>query len=302
MTATHRKYLLITFFALAAYFGYQPLQELVLSLRGMTYAAPGLSCDYQGRTYREREQRQADDGCNACTCGQAGWTCTNIACAAGAGIGTVAGRLLSAGEGGSSAQRVCAMNLEDTDQIFCQQTIEGATTFALAAKPGTYWVYAARADDESGARAYWSEYVKCGMGDSCKDHSPVPVRVEAGGVSQVDPLDWNPGARIDAFRVTPSKWEYTTHNYYPDSVFLVKGKHLSSVRIFATAYPERPESPAYELGRAALASETESGQSWTLPVPKGFQAWTAYAIAENQAGETVRSYALRIIRPIETTY
>lgn len=302
MAATLRKYALIVLFALMAYFGYRPMKEVVLGLRGVTYAADGLSCDYQGRTYHETEQRQADDGCNVCTCSTTGWNCTKIACTGGAGTGTITGTLSSPDGSRVPAQRVCAANLERADEMYCQQTTDGTSEFAIAAKPGDYWVYAERVDDESGKRAYWSEYVKCGKTPTCKNHSPISVRVAPGEISQARPEDWKSNAQIDLLNITPSKWEYTTHNYYPDSVFLVKGRGLSRVRLFATPYPEKPGATPYELGEATLKDETESVQVWTLPIPKGFQAWTAYVVGENSEGETVQSYALRIIRPIETTY
>ncbi|MFA5854372.1 MAG: hypothetical protein WC866_04800 [Patescibacteria group bacterium] len=302
MIALLRKYVLIALFALLVYFGYHPVKEAVLSLRGVTYAAGVLSCDYQGQTYHESEQRQADDGCNVCTCGTTGWSCTKIACAGGAGSGTIVGRI-SAPEGVSvPAQRVCAANLEKGEKVFCQQTINGATEFVIAAEPGNYWVYATRVDDESGKRAYWSEHVKCGKLETCKNHSPILVSVAAGEVSQADPSDWNTNVQIDLLNVTPSKWEYTTHNYYPDSVFLVKSRGLARVRVLATEYPHNPGSQPYELGQATLASELEGQQTWTLAIPKGFQAWTVYALGESETGESTQSHTLRIVRPIETTY
>lgn len=302
MIALLRKYVLIASFALFVYFGYHSVKEVVLSLRGVTYAASVLSCDYQGQTYHESEQRQADDGCNVCACGTTGWSCTKIACAGGAGTGIIAGRL-SAPEGESvPAQRVCAASIEKLEKVFCQQTTNGASEFAIAAEPGTYWVYAARVDDESGKRAYWSEHVRCGKMDTCKNHSPILVSVTTGQASQADPSDWNTKVQIDLLNVTPSKWEYTTHNYYPDSVFLVKSRGLARVRILATNHPHNPEAQPYELGQATLASETEGRQTWTLAIPKGFQAWTVHALGESEAGEIAQSYALRIIRPIETTY
>ena len=303
MTAAFRKYALIAFFALLVYFGYRPVQETVLSLRGATYVIGGIGCDDRGRTYRESEQRQADDGCNVCTCGAKGWLCTQRVCVGSARSGTIAGKLSAiAEEEGVRARLVCATNVEKNEDSYCQQTLDDAKEFAIAAKPGDYWVYAARVDDESGKRAYWSEYVKCGKRESCKNHSPVLVHVEAGQISQADPSDWDASVQIDLLNVTPSKWEYATHNYYPGSAFLVKGKGLASVRIFATPYPEQPGAAPKELGQATLTGETESVQTWTFLIPKGFQAWTAYAVGENQAGDTVQSYALRIIRPIDTTY
>ena len=301
MIAVMRKYALIAFFALVVFFGYRPVKEVVLGFRGVSYAAGVLSCDYEGRTYREGEQRQADDGCNVCACGTTGWSCTKIACTGGAGTGTVTGALAAPEGEGIPAQRVCAVNIKAPEEEYCQQTTDGASEYAIAAKPGDYWVYAMRVHDESGKRAYWSEHVKCGGLDACKDHSPILVRVESGKVSQADPTDWRANVQIDLLNVTPSKWEYTTHNYYPDSVFLVKGRGLASVRIMATEYPQNTDALPYELGQAQMASEQNGIQTWVLAIPKGFQAWTVYAIGTDDDGQLTQSHALRIVRPIETT-
>ncbi len=301
MIAAMRKYALIALFALVVFFGHRPLKEVVLGFRGATYASGVLSCDYEGRTYRESEQRQADDGCNVCTCGTTGWSCTKIACVGGAGTGTVTGSLAAPEGVRIPAQRVCAVNLKTPEDEYCQQTTDGSAEYAIAAKPGEYWVYATRMHDESGKRAYWSEHVKCGGRETCKDHSPITVRIDAGEISQANPTDWSAKVQIDLLNVTPSKWEYTTHNYYPDSVFLVKGRGLASVRVMATEYPQNPDVQPYELGKAQLASELNGIQTWTLKIPKDFQAWTVYAIGTDADGQLTQSHALRIVRPIETT-
>ncbi|WKZ28759.1 MAG: hypothetical protein QY323_04475 [Patescibacteria group bacterium] len=301
MIAVMRKYALIVLFALMVYFGYKPVKEVVLGFRGVSYTAGVLSCDFEGRAYGESEQRQADDGCNVCTCGTMGWSCTNIACAKGAGTGTISGRLAAPEGERIPAQRVCAVNMLTPDLEYCQQTTDGTKEYVLAAKPGDYWVYATRVHDESGKRAYWSEHVTCGGGDACKDHSPILVRLGAGEVRQADPTDWRANVQIDLLNATPSKWEYSTHNYYPGSVFMVKGRGLAQVRVMATEYPQNPDASPYELGLAQLASEQNGIQTWTLEIPQGFQAWTVYAIGTDTEGQLTQSHTLRIVRPIETT-
>ncbi len=295
-----RKYVLIIIFALFVFLGYRPVKELILSLRGTSFEEGVLRCDYQGRSYADAEQRQADDGCNVCTCGASGWSCTKIACIGGAGTGTINGRLSMPSGDVLPAQRVCAMNVKNTEQEYCQQTTEGAENYAVAVKPGEYWVYATRIGDESGKRAYWSEYVKCGGLETCKNHSPILTQVTANGIAQADPQDWSARVQIDLLNVTPSKWEYTTHNYYPDSVFLVRSHGLTEVKVMATEYPPNPDAEAYELGKAKLAKDEQGSQTWTLAIPKGFQAGTVYVIGMNAEGEYTTSHALRIVRPIET--
>ena len=64
--------------------------------------------------------------------------------------------------------------------------------------PGDYHVYAYLPDPARyGAgyskdyRAYYSEFVKCGMRDNCKSHEPITVKVKSGEtVSGIDPMDW----------------------------------------------------------------------------------------------------------------
>ncbi len=296
-----RKYILIIVFALLVFLCYRPVKETILSLRGVTYEDGVLSCDYQGRTYHANEQRQADDGCNVCTCGSTGWSCTKIVCAAGlVGTGTVTGTLASPNGKAVLAQRVCAVNLKNEEKEFCQQTTDGSTEYVIAAKPGDYWVYAMRLGDESGKRAYWSEYVKCGALASCKDHSPILVTVASGQISKADPMDWSSAVQIDLINVTPSKWVYNTHNYYQSSVFLVKGRGLSSVKIMMTPYPPKPDAQVSEFGQAERQSEAGGIQTWTIPIPKGFEAGTVYAVGTNPDGEFTKSHELRIVRSIET--
>ncbi len=296
-----RKYLLIILFALVAFLGYRPVKEAIMAARGVHVEAGVLTCDYNGRTYQSGEQRSADDGCNVCACGASGWNCTQIACVAGsAQTGTISGKLSAPSGANVPAERVCAISLKDIDQEFCQQTTGGTTDYAIAAKPGDYWVYAVRVGDESGKRAYWSEYVRCGAQASCKDHSPIVVTVQTGQIASASPQDWEAQAEIDLLDVTPSKWEYNTYNYYPNSVFLVKGRGLASVAFMATSYPQNPDEAPFPIGQATLASTDHGVQTWTLPIAKGFQAWTVYAVGTAASGEYTKSHELRIVRPIDT--
>jgi hypothetical protein len=70
--------------------------------------------------------------------------------------------------------------------------------YQLTVPPGDYHVYAYLLDPARyGAgyskdyRAYYSEFVKCGMTENCPSHAPILVRVKSGEtVRGVDPMDW----------------------------------------------------------------------------------------------------------------
>ncbi|MEK7546396.1 MAG: hypothetical protein AAB554_04990 [Patescibacteria group bacterium] len=285
--------------AIAIAIGYRP----VSSLLGLAYAdAPSgeaIRCDYEGRTYALREQRRAEDGCNVCACGENGWSCTKIACmAGGAGSGTIAGTLSYPSES-LPAQRVCAVSLKD-DKEYCQQTKQGETSYAISAPAGDFWVYAARSADESGKRAYFSESVICGLKAECTDHTPVTVALEAGKIARADPQDWYAAGQIDLISVTPSRYEYDTHNYYPKSALQLRARGLAKVEFFATPYPPSAGTEYASLGEAAFSKEERGIQVWSLPVPSGFQAMDLRAKGTSENGEFLMSRVLRIIRPIET--
>ena len=202
-----RAHILLIVLVLLAIFAYRPVLSY---LRGEKPASGSLTCDYEGRSYRREEQRRAADGCNFCTCGENGWACTEIACAEGEGSGSISGKLSYPSES-IPAQRVCAIDLKG-DKEYCQQTQQGDAAYAIVAPAGAYWVYAALADDTTGKRAYYSEFVRCGLNAECKDHTPVEVAVEAEKIAAADPQDWYAMGQIDLLNVTPSRYEYSTHN------------------------------------------------------------------------------------------
>lgn len=64
--------------------------------------------------------------------------------------------------------------------------------YNLEVPEGDYFVYAYLPSDETGAKAYYTEFVECGMDEvECLSHKKVVVEVGAGGVvTGVDPADW----------------------------------------------------------------------------------------------------------------
>lgn len=278
------------------FFGYRPVTTLI---SGRSTSAEPASCDYEGRSYRLEEQRRADDGCNVCACGENGWTCTKISCmAGGAGNGSISGALSYPSET-LPAQRVCATNLAD-DKEYCQQTKQGDASFVITAPIGDYWVYAALEGDTTGKRAYFSEFVTCGLKAECKDHTPVKVAVESQKISAADPQDWYAPGQVAMINVSPSRFEYYTHNYYPSSVFRVTSQGFSKVELSSTPYPPLEGAPFSPIGEATLVSEERGIQVWTMPVPAGFQAMQVRAKGTSESGDFLLSREIRLVRPIET--
>lgn len=294
-----RAHVLFAVLVVLAVVGYGPVMTLVRRLAyGQERSGP-TTCDYAGRSYLLEQQRRADDGCNVCTCGENGWACTKIACVPGGpGVGTVAGTLAYPSET-IPAQRICALNLAD-DKEYCQQVTDGTENFAVPAPEGEYWVYAALVDDVTGKRAYWSEFARCGLKAECKDHTPVTVKVEKGKIAQAHPYDWYAPGQVDVINVSPSRFEYSTHNYYPDSVFLVKSRGLTAVELEATPYPPEEGAPFSPIGSASMSSEERGIQTWSLKIPAGFQAMHVRAKGFSAGGEYLFSRTVRLVRPIET--
>lgn len=70
-------------------------------------------------------------------------------------------------------------------------------TYKLRVPAGDYHVFATivnddgPAEDYQGYKAYYSEFVKCGLSVDCPSHQPIKVTVRAGRtVTGIDPGDW----------------------------------------------------------------------------------------------------------------
>ena len=98
---------------------------------------------------------------------------------------------------------VCAENLAtkkiySTNKHLKAKKYQYKVGYKLEVPPGDYHVYAYLPDPAKyGAsyskdyRAYYSEFVKCGMTENCPSHEPVVVKVKSGEtVSGIDPQDW----------------------------------------------------------------------------------------------------------------
>ena len=108
--------------------------------------------------------------------------------------GTIEGSMSFPGEGVPDYIEVCAEN-QDTKEVFCTtERIQNpkytyGIGYMLDVPPGTYLVYAL--DPNKNYKAYYSEFVTCGLSVDCSSHTPIPVEVKAGiTTSEVDPQDW----------------------------------------------------------------------------------------------------------------
>ena len=73
----------------------------------------------------------------------------------------------------------------------------GKFTYILRVPAGSYYVFAAVANGEDAAegyrgyKAYYSEFVRCGLSVGCPSHDPVKVTVRAGQtLTRINPGDW----------------------------------------------------------------------------------------------------------------
>ena len=95
-------------------------------------------------------------------------------------------------ESSKSGETICT-----TDQIKNNKYAYGVG-YRLEVPAGAYQVYAMLlnsknigADAFENYRAYYSDFVLCGLSYGCPSHAPISVTVKAGeAVSKIDPIDW----------------------------------------------------------------------------------------------------------------
>ena len=108
--------------------------------------------------------------------------------------GTIEGSMSFPSEGIPDYIEVCAEN-QSTKEVFCtSEHIQNSKYtyhigYTLDVPAGTYLVYSL--DPNANYKAYYSEFVTCGLSVDCPSHEPIPVEVKAGiTTSEVDPQDW----------------------------------------------------------------------------------------------------------------
>lgn len=90
---------------------------------------------------------------------------------------------------------VCAINLT-TEKEYCtsEQIYDPKYTYTVGYKievpAGSYNVYAT-VPAQKDYKAYYSQYVNCGLKYNCTSHTPLEVKVEKDQTtSNIDPIDW----------------------------------------------------------------------------------------------------------------
>lgn len=94
--------------------------------------------------------------------------------------------------------KICAEKIDGGESFCTIKNIEDEKfTYGVGYKidvpEGKYYVYALNPRNSEN-KAYYSEYVTCGIEEKCESHEPIPVEVVAGEtVSEIDPIDWYAG-------------------------------------------------------------------------------------------------------------
>lgn len=88
--------------------------------------------------------------------------------------------------------RIAAFDLESGEVITCR--VEDLNmknyTYELRVKPGKYYVYSFLISSPD-QRAYYDEFVTCGLKYECKSHEKIAVTVNKGETKKdIDPADW----------------------------------------------------------------------------------------------------------------
>ena len=255
-----------------------------------------VTCEYNGKTYQKGEERPAADGCNACACDQGGWSCTKLKCVGDKkGVGTIAGALSYPSEA-VPAQKVCAADTASEKQ-FCVQTVTGETAYEVRAPAGTYWIYATAADDPSGRKAYFSEFVRCGLAASCKDHSPIAVETSATSTVRADPQDWYAAAAIESVAITPAKRLDNAFFVREGARLNIAARGMRNIEVSYRLWPPKEGVETRPIGEAELLGTSENGvQSWRLAVPKGLQASHVFVIGTGEDESVFRWRDLGVVR------
>lgn len=91
------------------------------------------------------------------------------------------------------AERIAGEAEYCTDEKIKDKRSETGVAYKLSVPAGEYWVYATvfSVPAMKGEKAYYSEFVTCGIRHDCPSHKRIPVRVRAGEtVTGIHPGDW----------------------------------------------------------------------------------------------------------------
>lgn len=110
-----------------------------------------------------------------------------------ANAGNITGSLSFPGEE-IPEMMVCAETIGSTAEFCTDERLEDeeftyGVGYNLAVPAGSYYVYAKLPNDSY--KAYYSDFVTCGLSVDCPSHQSISVTVNAGEtVENVDPQDW----------------------------------------------------------------------------------------------------------------
>lgn len=103
--------------------------------------------------------------------------------------GTIEGKLSFPSEMMPADMEVCAVN-RTSQQESCTKEKTPAG-YSLKVPAGSYHVFARSKSFNPNYKAYYSEFVTCGLKAGCLSHAPIEVKVDAAKVTTgVDPQDW----------------------------------------------------------------------------------------------------------------
>lgn len=112
------------------------------------------------------------------------------------GPGIIEGSLSFPSEGIPEDMQVCAETLENTVVVCTGNQIDDekytyGVGYTLEVPAGRYFVYAQSQSFNEEYKAYFSDFVTCGLSAECTSHDPIVVEVSAGQTTEgVDPQDW----------------------------------------------------------------------------------------------------------------
>ncbi len=111
-------------------------------------------------------------------------------------LATITGSLSFPSEFLPEHMTVCADNVSTAEEICTDEHLEDDSFlygfgYLLNVPAGSYYVYAYDPDGDNSYKAYYSEFVTCGLSVDCTSHEAILVTVLSGETAEnVDPGDW----------------------------------------------------------------------------------------------------------------
>jgi uncharacterized protein YceK len=111
-------------------------------------------------------------------------------------MGFIEGSLSYPSEGIPETMTVCAESVQTQIEYCTNKHIVGKQYrywegYKLQAPPGDYFVYAFIPKQEEKYKAYYNEFVTCGINVDCQSHEKIIVTVKENlTVKDIDPIDW----------------------------------------------------------------------------------------------------------------